>query len=176
MFTTNKSKSETRRLAPVGARRIAVPRTLGASTASEDNTTGGEKRKAVSVTPHSNKKVSCADPVLSTVAETLDMRLGMNYDSHKCVLKMVIKTKLFPLVKFITEGATDMQFSATKGICGFLIRHCNVAGNTRKWWETYHRTVRRIINDHRNNKIKCIQNAYYGELCNCKEIFVLCNH
>jgi hypothetical protein len=23
--------------------------------------------------------------------------------------------------------------------------------------------VRRIVNDHRNNKIKCIQNAYYGK-------------
>jgi hypothetical protein len=158
MFQSTKQPSSIRSV-PTG-RRIALPN--GLPTATADSVPAPGKRKAQQVTPNSsNKKVS---GTAGDDAVVLDMRLAMDHDSHKCVLKkMIIKSKLFPLVKFITEGTTDMQFSNNEGICAFLLNHCNVVGNARMWWQSYQRVVRCIVNDHRNNKIKCIQNAYYGK-------------
>jgi hypothetical protein len=142
-------------------RRIALPK--GQQSAADDPVPAPGKRNAQQVTPDSSNKKVCG--TAGDDAVVLDMHLAMDQDiSHKYVLKMIIKSKLFPLVKFITEGSTDMQFSASEGICAFLLNHCNVVGNHRMWWQSYQRVVRRIVNDHRNNKIKCIQNAYYGKL------------
>lgn len=159
MFQSNKDRqsgSTHRRIAIPNANSLGAVGDLVATTS---------KRKALCETTGSvTKRVCVPDPTVSgtpTVAK-MDMRLTMDHDSHKCVIKMVVKSKLFPFVKFITEGTTDMQYSETEGICAFLLRHCNVAGNSRMWWQTYNRLVRRVVNDHRNNKIKCIQNAYYG--------------
>jgi hypothetical protein len=123
------------------------------------------KCKAEIVTSEDTSKRLCApNPArLSTTDDPLDMPLTMDHDSHKCVIKMIMKSKLFPFVKFITEVTTDMQYSESEGICAFLLRHCNVAGNPCMWWQTYDCLVHHVVNDHRNNKIKCIQNAYYGK-------------
>jgi hypothetical protein len=145
-------------------KRIAIPKaaSFGMMPGTVPETA---KRKAEIVTSEATSKRLCAPDSArsSTTAEPLDMRLTMDHDSHKCVIKMIVKSKLFPFVKFITEGTTDMQYSESEGICAFLLRHCNVAGNPRMWWQTYDRLVRRVVNDHRNNKIKCIQNAYHGK-------------
>jgi hypothetical protein len=157
MFTTSNTNGNG---APIAARRIALPPPPKTATGTKMM---GKSFTPARVTSFNRTKTSPTGSTGEAGTEALDMRLGMDYDSHKCVLKLVVKTKLFPLVKFITEGTTDMQFSDVKGICGFLVRHCNVGGDARMWWQTYHRVVRRIVNDHRNNKIKCIQNAYYGK-------------
>jgi hypothetical protein len=157
-------KSTQHRQAASILKRIAIPK--AASFGMMPGTVSGTaKRKAEIVTSGGTSKRLCApDPAVSSVIEeSLDMSLAMDHDSHKCVIKMIVKSKLFPLVKFITEGATDMQYSESEGICAFLLGHCNVTGNPRLWWQTYDRLVRRVVNDHRNNKIKCIQNAYYGK-------------
>jgi hypothetical protein len=100
----------------------------------------------------------------------MNMRLTMDHDSHKRVIKMVVKSKLFPFCQFIPEGTTDiLQYSETEEFALFLLRHCNVAGNSVCGQQTYNRLVRRVVNVHRNNKIKCIQNAYYGIFVNCFE-------
>jgi hypothetical protein len=154
MFRSTQQPSGMRSV--TSGRRLALPK--GQQAATDDPVPATSKRKAQQVSPDSNNKKVCGDD-----AVVLDMRLAMDQDSHKCVLKMIIKSKLFPLVKFITEGSTDMQFSGSEGICAFLLKHCNAVGNHRMWWQSYQHVVRRIVNDHRNNKIKCIQNAYYGK-------------
>jgi hypothetical protein len=154
----------------MGVRRVAIPQSQGPRAASVTPPAVDGKRKVVPQLASGDpatKRVCRPDSATSSDDLALDMRLAMNSDSHKCVIKMIVKTKLFPFVKFITEGATDMQFGEKAGICGFLLTHCYVGGNPRMWWQTYERVVRRMLNDHRNNKIKCIQNAYCGTFTSC---------
>lgn len=123
----------------------------------------GNREPAVTMT---SKRVSPEAVVLhqAHTPEDLDMSLSMKADQHLAIVKMVVKGKLFRVLKFITEGQTDMQFSEQQGsICHFLLNQCSVVGNQRMWWQTYAKRVRSVLNDTRNNKIKCIQNAYYGK-------------
>jgi hypothetical protein len=96
------------------------------------------KHKAEIVTSEvTSKRLRAPDPdKLSMTVDPLDMHLTMDHNSHKCVIKMIVRSKLFPFVKFITEGTTDMQYSESEGICAFLLCHCNVAGNPYMWWQT----------------------------------------
>jgi hypothetical protein len=45
---------------------------------------------------------------------------------------------------------------------------CNVAGNSRMWWQSFDCLIRHVVNDHCNNIMKCTQNAYYGK---CSSLF-----
>ena len=98
-------------------------------------------------------------------------------------IHLVIKTLLFPLLKFINKTC-DMEFTLdVKKICGFMLKHCNIqlkvpAGvseaefeeqqlnHKREWWSENKKGVSKQHCDYRNNRIKAIEALFKGESFN----------
>ena len=91
-----------------------------------------------------------------------DMTLNISSVGHKSTVLNCVKKHVFPRCKFITSNS-DLDYDAKGGICGFMIVQCGVSINSREWWSFYKLTVKRTIADHRNNRIKRMQQLYIGK-------------
>jgi hypothetical protein len=117
--------------------------------------------------------VTSNEEVTSSVASSVtapDMTLFISNSGHTATVLSIVKKDLFPIVKFITSN-NQLDYNATKGICGFMLAACNVKVNSRAWWCHYKLKVKSGLANHRNNRIKSMQQSYIGT-CNHSVGFV----
>jgi hypothetical protein len=92
-----------------------------------------------------------------------DMSLLPSHIGRNATVVSAVKTHLFPIVKFITSN-DDLDYSVDAGtISAFMTARCGVTVNSRAWWSQYKLKVKRTLADHRNNRIKSMQQIYIGK-------------
>jgi hypothetical protein len=91
-----------------------------------------------------------------------DMSLFISTEGHETTVLNCVKKHLFPRCKFITSN-TDLDYDSKEGICSFMLVHCGVKHNSRDWWKHYKLKVKKTLADHRNNRIKSMQQIFIGK-------------
>ena len=104
--------------------------------------------------------------VESEVTDDNDMSLLCSISGHKTTIRDAVKKDLFKVCKFITSN-NDLDYSLSSGICGLMLKKCTIASNSRKWWCYVKPIVKRTLADHRNNRIKTLQQYYIGKSTVC---------
>jgi hypothetical protein len=99
-----------------------------------------------------------------TVASSVtapDMSLFISTIGHDTTVINCVKKHVFPRCKFITSNS-GLDYDTKHGICGFMLAQCGVTINSRAWWNNYKLKVKRTLADHRNNRIKSMQQLFIG--------------
>ena len=104
--------------------------------------------------------------VESEVTDDNDMSLHCSITGHTTTIRDAVKKSLFKVCKFITSN-NDLDYSLSSGICGLMLKKCTIASNSRKWWCYVKPIVKRTLADHRNNRIKTLQQYYIGKSTVC---------
>jgi hypothetical protein len=80
------------------------------------------------------------------------------------VIKLVIKNKLFRMMKFCDRESDFLFNTNSDTVCGTILRHAMMLKEpaAQQWWKETRPLVRKTFTDHRNNCIKCIRAKYKG--------------
>lgn len=95
-------------------------------------------------------------------ADATDMSLVCSMDGHMATVRTAVKEKLFPVNKFITSNSS-LDYHPKEGICAYMLHACSVTSNSRAWWNHYKHVVKRTLANHRNNRIKAMQQLFIGK-------------
>ena len=101
--------------------------------------------------------------VESEVTDDNDMSLLCSITGHKTTIREAVKKSLFKVCKFIITSNDDLDYSLSSGIYGLMLKKCTIVSNSRKWWCYVKHIVKRTLADHRNNRIKTLQQYYTGK-------------
>jgi len=103
--------------------------------------------------------------------------LGFNQAGMAFVIKKVVKDELWHNVKFIID-IDELDFNDEPGtICQFMIEKCNVKPEHSKvWWiKVAKKIISTSLTEHRNNKIKALQECTLGKFIDVMCAFLSIN-
>ncbi len=109
-----------------------------------------------------------------TLIEGGEMTLSVSLNGLRGMVWGVVKTRLFPKVKFLIKEKHGMYAHRQETVCGMVMKHCNISAvdTTSEWWNELRPTIFRTHTDHRNNCIKAIRLRYRGNVAITVSLFV----
>ena len=109
----------------------------------------------------------------ATLIEGGEMTLSVSLDGLRGMVRGVVKTRLFPKVKFLIKEKHGMYAHRQETVCGMVMKHCNISAvdTTSEWWDELRPTIFRTHTDHRNNCIKAIRLRYRGNVVTTVPLF-----
>ena len=104
----------------------------------------------------------------ATLIEGGEMTLSVSLEGLRGMVRGVVKTRLFPKVKFLTKEKHGTYAHRPQTVCGLVMKHCNISAvdTTSEWWDELRPSIFRTHTDHRNNCIKAIRLRYRGTCAN----------
>jgi hypothetical protein len=112
------------------------------------------------------------ETVESEVTDDNDMSLLLSISGHTTSVRDAVKKSLFKVCKFITSN-DDLDYSSSSGICALMLQKCTITTNSRRWWNYVKPIVKRTLADHRNNRIKTLQQYYFGKFRICAVVIAM---
>jgi hypothetical protein len=124
--------------------------------------------------PPSSIRVETTSNRPATLIEGGEMTLSVSLNGLRGMVRGVVKTRLFPKVKFLIKEKHGMYAHRQETVCGMVMKHCNISAvdTTSEWWNELRPTIFRTHTDHRNNCIKAIRLRYRGNVAITVSLFV----